>query len=88
MSASSIDFTTFVLSISSAAMIGLGLRPVPGTTKTERNLELAKQNIDLLQLLKEKTKSNLSADEEKLLDTMLYETRMKFVEIQREPKKG
>lgn len=88
MSGKGIDFTTFILSISSAAMMGLGLRVMPGAPKAERNLELAKQNIDLLQMLKEKTKNNLAADEEKLLDGLLYETRMKFIEIQNTTQRG
>jgi hypothetical protein len=79
----SIDFTTFVLSISSAAFMGLGLTPKPGESKPEKDLELARQNIDLLDLMKEKTKNNLTADEQKLLDSLLYETRMRFVEAQK-----
>ncbi|MBI2607011.1 MAG: DUF1844 domain-containing protein [Deltaproteobacteria bacterium] len=80
---SGIDFTTFILSISSAAFMGLGLAPKPGGGKHEVDLELARQNIDLLELLKEKTKSNLTADETKLLDNLLYETRMRFIEVQK-----
>ena len=77
-----IDLTTFVLSVSAAAFMGLGLSPKPGAKDAEVDLDLAKQNIDLLQLIKEKTKNNLSADEEKLIDSVLYEVRMKFIEIQ------
>lgn len=82
----SLDFTTFVLSISSAAFMGLGLAPRPDTNKPEIDLELAKQNIDLLELMKEKTKGNLSQEEEKLLDSMLFETRLRFVETQKQSK--
>lgn len=78
-----IDFTTFVLSLSSAAFMGLGLVARPGTEKMQVDLELAKQNIDLLQLLKEKTKNNLTPDEVKLLDSLLFETRMHFVKAQK-----
>lgn len=78
-----LDFTTFVLSVSSAAFMGLGLAPRPGTNKPEMDLNLASQNIDLLELLKEKTKNNLSSEESKLLDNLLFETRMRFVEIQK-----
>ena len=78
-----IDFTTFVLSISSAAFMGLGVVQQPGSSKFEVDLELAKHNIDLLELMKEKTKGNLSTDEEKLLDHVLLETRMKFVEVKK-----
>lgn len=80
------DFTTFILSVSSAAFVGLGLTPNPESKKQEINLDLAKHNIDLLELLKEKTKNNLSSDEEKLLENLLFETRMRFVEAQKRSK--
>ena len=76
-----LDFTTFVLSVSSAAFMGLGLVPRPGVQTKEVDLELARQNIDLLELMKEKTKNNLSKDEEQLLDSVLYELRMQFVAV-------
>jgi hypothetical protein len=75
-----IDLTTFFLSIASAAYMGLGMNPRPGTAKSEENLELAKQNIDLLELMQTKTKGNLSTEESKLLDQLLFELRMRFVE--------
>ena len=78
-----IDFTTFVLSVSSAAFMGLGLTPRPGSDKIEKDLELARQNIDLLELIKEKTKGNLSDDENRLIESVLFETRMRFVEAQK-----
>ena len=80
----SLDFTTFVLSVSSAAFMGLGLAPRPGSEKTEVNLELARQNIDLLELILEKTKGNLTAEEQKLLESVLFETRMRFIDIQKQ----
>ena len=78
-----LDFATFVLSVSSAAFMGLGLTPRPGAEKPELDLELARQNIDLLEMIKEKTKNNLEKDEEKLLESLLFETRMRFVEAQK-----
>ena len=78
---SSIDFPTFVLSLGSAAMMGLGLAPRPDSRKTEVDLNLARQNIDLLELLQEKTKSNLTQEEAKLLERVLFETRTKFLEV-------
>jgi hypothetical protein len=77
---SSIDFPTFVLSVASAAMMGLGLAPRPESNKQEVDLAMARQNIDLLQMIKQKTVNNLSPDEEKLLDRVLYEVQMKFLE--------
>jgi len=86
MEAPKLDLTTFILSVSSAAFIGLGIRP-PGMDESEAqapaNLELAKQNIDLLELIWEKTRGNRSADEDRLLEQLLFETRLRFVETQR-----
>lgn len=83
----SIDFTTFTLSIGSAAFMGLGIAPRPDTGKSEVDLVLAQQNIELLAMIKEKTKGNLTQDEVKLLDHILFETRMRFVELSKNPQK-
>lgn len=72
-----IDLTTFFLSIASAAYMGLGLGP---QEKSETNLELARQNIDLLELMQAKTKGNRSAEEDRLIDQLLFELRLRFVE--------
>lgn len=76
----SIDFSTFIMSLASAAMMGLGLAPRPDTKKQELDLDMARQNIDLLELIMEKTKNNLSKDEETLLEKLLLDCRTKFVE--------
>ena len=79
-----LDLTTFFLSISSAAFMGLGMIPrnrADGSSHTQLDLELARQNIDLLELMQEKTRGNRSAEEEKLLEQLLFETRMRFVDI-------
>jgi hypothetical protein len=78
---STIDFPTFVLSIASAAMMGLGLAPRPDSGKQEVDLGLARQNIDLLDLIQKKTKNNLTPDEEKLMERVLFEVRAKFLEV-------
>jgi hypothetical protein len=78
---STIDFPTFVLSVASAAMMGLGLAPRPDSGKTGVDLPMAKQNIDLLEMIEQKTKGNLTADEAKLLERVLYEVRTKFLEV-------
>jgi hypothetical protein len=75
-----IDFATFVLSLSHSALMHLGEAPHPDTNQVEANLELAKQNIDLLGLLEEKTKGNLTGDEERLLAQVLFDLRMRYVE--------
>lgn len=77
------DFTTFCLSLASSVLIHLGQTPSPDTGRTEKNLPLAKQSIDILALLEEKTKNNLTADESKLLDTLLYDLRIRFCEVQK-----
>jgi len=74
------DFTTFCLSLASSAMIHLGHAPSPESGKTEKSLPLAKQTIDILALLDEKTKGNLSGEEAKLLSTVLYDLRLRFVQ--------
>ena len=82
-SAPKIDLTTFVLSIASAAYMGLGVTPgnEKSQKKVEPNLDLAKQNIDLLELIFEKTKGNRTSDEDRLIEQLLFETRLRFVEI-------
>lgn len=75
-----IDLTTFFLSIASAAYMGLGMAPRGSDEKPMENLELAKQNIDLLELMQSKTKGNLSSEENRLLEQLLFELRMRFVE--------
>ena len=74
-----IDFSTFVLSINSSALVQLGLIEDPGSGEKTKNLPLAKQTIDLLAMLEEKTRGNLTSDEENILKNILYELRMLFV---------
>lgn len=75
-----INLATFILSLSGSAMFHIGEIPNPETGKTEKNLPLAKQSIDIIEMLKEKTKGNLDSDEEKLLDNILYDLRLKYVD--------
>jgi hypothetical protein len=74
-----IDFTHFILSLSSSALIQLGEIQDPFTKKSAKNLPLAKQTIDLIGMLKEKTKGNLTPEEEKVIDYILYDLRMRYV---------
>ncbi|MBO8143046.1 MAG: DUF1844 domain-containing protein [Thermodesulfobacterium sp.] len=76
-----ITFSTFILSLNTAALVHLGEIPDPITNKKQVNLTLAKQTIDTLEMLKEKTKGNLSADEEKLLQSIIYELKIKFLKL-------
>jgi hypothetical protein len=74
-----IDFATFILSLSSSALLHLGLVENPVTQKTERNLPLAKQTIDIIVMLRDKTKGNVSTDEANLMENLIADLRMKYV---------
>jgi len=76
-----INFVNYVTSLGFQAMIFLGEMPNPATNQTEKNLDQAKFLIDTLTMLKEKTKGNLDENEEKLLNSTVYELQMKFVDI-------
>ena len=66
--------------IAMQAMVGLGLVSGPGGERIPPNLEIAKHFVDLLQVLEDKTKNNLTPEEKKLLDQVLYEMRMRYVQ--------
>lgn len=74
-----IDFGTFILSLSTSAAFHLGLAPHPENNCECRNLPMAKQTIDILSILQDKTKGNLTGEEERLLSEILYNLRMAFV---------
>ena len=76
----SVDFATFVLSLSHSALMHMGEAPNPETGTIETSLPLARQTIDLVAMLEEKTKGNLTGDEERLLGQILFDLRMRFVE--------
>jgi len=74
-----IDFYTFIFSLGSSAFVHLGDAPHPETTKMEQNLLLAKQTIDILGMLEEKTRGNLTPEEQKLLENLLSDLRLRYV---------
>lgn len=78
--APTIDFGTFILSLASSAMMHLGLVPDPGGGQPEINLELARQTIDMLVMLRTKTHGNLDQQEATLLERILHDVRMAYVE--------
>jgi len=78
-----LDFSTFVVSIGTSAMVGLGLAENPETGGKSVDLDMAKQNIDILAMLCNKTRGNLSGEEEKLLKTLLYDLRIAYVRHQK-----
>jgi hypothetical protein len=72
------DFTTLVLSLGSSAAMFMG-EAEPGGKPT-RNLPMAKHSIDLLDVLLEKTKGNLNAEESQILESLLFDLRLRYVE--------
>lgn len=80
-----LTFSTFVLSLSTEALAHLGEIPNPFDNRVAIDLMAAKQMIDILGLLKEKTKGNLDSSESGLLDSVLYDLRLKYVERVRRP---
>lgn len=78
-----VDFTTFVLSLTHSALVYLGDAPDPATGKPNVNLAIARQSIDTLALLQEKTRGNLEGSEEHVLSQALFDLRMRYVEVRK-----
>ncbi len=74
-----IDFPSFIFSLSTSALLHLGEIADPATQQKEKNLSLAKQTIDILGMLREKTRGNLTPDEEKILDSILADLRWRYI---------
>ena len=74
-----IDFNSFIFSLSTSALIQLGEIEDPFTKKSAKNLPLARQTIDLIGMLKEKTKGNLTPQEERVIESILYDLRIRYV---------
>jgi hypothetical protein len=74
-----IDFSTFVISLNSSALVQLGVLDDPTTGEKSKNLLLAKQTIDVLGMMEEKTQGNLNADEANMLKSILYDLRILYV---------
>ena len=74
-----VTFSTFILSLSSTALVHMGEVPEPETGQTRPDLLAAKHTIDILAMLKDKTAKCLDADETQLIDGILYDLRMKYV---------
>lgn len=83
--ASVISFAAFVLSLAHTAAVHFGDVPDPVSgQKAEANLAAAQQMIDILALLDQKTRGNLTAEERQLLEQVLFELRMRYVEVRKE----
>lgn len=74
-----IDFPSYILSYYTQGLVLLGEVPNPYTNKKEEDVEAARHMIDILSMLEQKTKGNLSPEEDKLLESVLYELQMKFM---------
>lgn len=74
-----VTFSSFIYSLSTTCLIHLGEIPEPTTNRTQKNLPLAKQTIDVLGILWEKTRGNLTEEEERLLQSVLTDLRIRYV---------
>jgi hypothetical protein len=75
-----IDFSTFVISLSTQALMHLGEIADPISGKIDADITVAKQMIDILGMLKDKTRGNLNSNEDRLIEGILFDLRMKYVE--------
>ncbi len=74
-----INFATFVASLNASALMHLGIIEEPGTGRKIKDLVLAKQTIDILGMLEQKTAGNLSENEQKMLKSILYDLRIMYI---------
>ncbi len=75
-----VTFSTFILSLASSTLMHLGEVPNPETGRKEKNIILAKHSVDLLNMLEDKLTNGLTPDEKKLLQDVLYEVKIKYVQ--------
>lgn len=75
------SFSMLIMSIASSAIMAMGLAPNPQTSETMKDKNMARFNIDLLLVLQEKTKGNLTAEESTFLDNLIKDLQMKFVSV-------
>jgi hypothetical protein len=78
---STLNFSTFILSLSTSVLVNLGELPDPISKTKEVNFSLAKQSISIIEMLKEKTKGNLTPEEDNLIESVLYDVRLKYVQL-------
>lgn len=76
-----VNFSTFIISLASSALVGLGEVPDPATGQMQKDLLLARHNIDILEMLRQKTRGCLESQEARLLESLLCELRFKYVII-------
>jgi hypothetical protein len=78
-----LTFSAVLLGVASTTLIHLGASPNPETGETQVDLSTARQWIDVLELLREKTRGNLTADEEQLIGSLLNDLRLRFISASR-----
>ena len=76
-----VNFSTLILSLASSAILAMGLEKNPHTGQYEKDLDVARFNIDMLAVLKDKTKGNLSTDEQRFLEQVVSDLQTKFVYV-------
>ena len=74
-----VSFSTFIVSLASSALVQLGEVPDPASGARSLDLPVARHSIDVLEMLRQKTVGNLNADESQLLESLIYELRLKYV---------
>ncbi len=77
-----ITFSMFIQSLAHQTVMCMGLVPWPDTNLVKVNYRQARETIDILQMLREKTKGNIDAADDKMFENMLYELRMTFLNVQ------
>jgi Domain of unknown function (DUF1844) len=82
-----VTFTAFVMSLATTAAVHFGDLPDPSGGETRTDLQSARQMIDILTMLKDKTRGNLSDDEARLVEELLYDLRLRFVEAVKNEKR-
>ena len=76
-----VNFNSLILSLSSSALLHLGEIADPHTGEKKRDIALAKHSIDIIAMLREKTKGNLDGEEQKFIDTILADLRLRYVKL-------
>lgn len=82
------SFQTLVSTLTTQALFALGAIPDPRTGQRVAHLDLARHQIDLLSVLEEKTKNNLTEEEQKMLSTTLYELRNTYIQVANSARSG
>lgn len=75
------SFSMLIMSIASSAVMAMGLAPDPQSGESQKDKNMARFNIDLLQILQEKTKNNLTQDEKQFLESLISDLQMKYVQM-------